>query len=175
MHPSLYKAFDSEPLGIRFRPPSEKAKRMGFFLVLKRSCSRVRPFTLINPNGESSLLALFATTFSGSRARTLISSYPFFVSSFVALRGHNLYFASLPKLRLFSSQTSALSEATTSDGLTVDAIVSKRWPILDESEGDWRSHAAAIAQSIQLIKKRLQVDLFSFYSSLPRCSFFYAY
>ncbi|KAG0499071.1 hypothetical protein HPP92_003762 [Vanilla planifolia] len=40
--------------------------------------------------------------------------------------------------------------------MTVDAIVDKRWPILDENECDWRSHAAAIALSVQLIKKRLQ-------------------
>ncbi|XP_078435885.1 peptide chain release factor 2 isoform X2 [Wolffia australiana] len=47
-------------------------------------------------------------------------------------------------------------ESKNSDGITVDSIVSKGWPILDEAEGDWRSHAAAIAQSIHLIKKRLQ-------------------
>ncbi|XP_008781100.1 peptide chain release factor PrfB2, chloroplastic isoform X1 [Phoenix dactylifera] len=137
---------------------------MGFFFVLKRSCSRVRPFPPINPNGKSSLLALFSTSLSGSRARNLISSHPFSVGSFGAPRGPNgfsgsgksLDFASLPKVRLFSSQTAALSEPTTSDGLTVDAIAAKGWPILDESESDWRSHAAAIAQSIRLIKKRLQ-------------------
>ncbi|KAK1280923.1 hypothetical protein QJS04_geneDACA004560 [Acorus gramineus] len=50
----------------------------------------------------------------------------------------------------------AFVEARTSDGLTVDGIVEQRWPILDEGEGDWKSHAAAIAQSIQIIKKRLQ-------------------
>ncbi|XP_072977962.1 peptide chain release factor PrfB2, chloroplastic [Typha angustifolia] len=65
-------------------------------------------------------------------------------------------FASLPKHMWFSSQASPLYEPTTSDGLTVDAIVAKRWAILDEDESDWRSHAASIAQSIQLIKKRLQ-------------------
>ncbi|XP_031499032.1 peptide chain release factor PrfB2, chloroplastic [Nymphaea colorata] len=47
-------------------------------------------------------------------------------------------------------------EHRTSDGLTVDDIVARGWPILDENESDWRSHAAAIAQSIQLMKKRLQ-------------------
>ncbi|KAJ4954622.1 hypothetical protein NE237_011405 [Protea cynaroides] len=50
----------------------------------------------------------------------------------------------------------AATEPRTSDGLTVNGIVAGRWPILDENEGDWKSHAAAIAQSIQLIKKRLQ-------------------
>ncbi|KAF8401341.1 hypothetical protein HHK36_012275 [Tetracentron sinense] len=57
-------------------------------------------------------------------------------------------------IRWFGSQ--AVIEPSTSDGLTVDRIVASCWAILDESEGDWKSHAAAIAQSIQLIKKRLQ-------------------
>ncbi|XP_020689983.2 peptide chain release factor PrfB2, chloroplastic isoform X1 [Dendrobium catenatum] len=66
-------------------------------------------------------------------------------------------FAIQSRSRLFSSSAGAVvSDPKTSDGLTVAAIVVKRWPILDESEGDWKSHAAAIAQSIQLIKKRLQ-------------------
>ncbi|KAJ3683053.1 hypothetical protein LUZ60_013280 [Juncus effusus] len=49
-----------------------------------------------------------------------------------------------------------IEELATSDGLTVDGIVGKGWNIAEESESDWRSHAAAIAQSIQLIKKRSQ-------------------
>lgn len=53
--------------------------------------------------------------------------------------------------------TQAAVEPSTSDGLTVDGIVASQWTILDESEGDWKSHAAAIAQSIKVIKKRLQV------------------
>lgn len=53
-----------------------------------------------------------------------------------------------------------VEEPTTSDGLTLQGIASKGWTILDEGESDWRSHAAAIAQSVQLIKKRLQVDFF---------------
>ncbi|KAH9308285.1 hypothetical protein KI387_036196, partial [Taxus chinensis] len=44
----------------------------------------------------------------------------------------------------------------TSDRLTADDIAARGWPILDESENDWRSHAAVVAQSIQLVKKRLQ-------------------
>ncbi|XP_058076960.1 peptide chain release factor PrfB2, chloroplastic-like [Magnolia sinica] len=59
-----------------------------------------------------------------------------------------------PGIRSFGSQ--AISELRTSDGLTVDDIVARSWPILDENESDWKSHSAAIAQSIQLIKKRLQ-------------------
>ncbi|OVA02541.1 Peptide chain release factor class I/class II [Macleaya cordata] len=57
-------------------------------------------------------------------------------------------------IRYFNSQ--AVIEPRTSDGLTVDDIIASRWPILDENESDWKSHAAAVAQSIQLIKKRLQ-------------------
>ncbi|GLU03090.1 hypothetical protein SLE2022_203080 [Rubroshorea leprosula] len=59
---------------------------------------------------------------------------------------------------VFSRQfgTEAATESSTSDGLTVEGIVNSRWTILDESESDWKSHAAAIAQSIRVIKKRLQ-------------------
>ncbi|XP_021772758.1 peptide chain release factor PrfB2, chloroplastic-like isoform X2 [Chenopodium quinoa] len=56
-------------------------------------------------------------------------------------------------VRCFSSQ---IADPATSDGLTVERIVASRWPILDEDEGDWKSHASAVAQSIHLIKKRLQ-------------------
>lgn len=59
------------------------------------------------------------------------------------------------RIRLFSSQA-VLEEASTSDGLTVEGIIANQWTILDESESDWKSHASAIAQSIHLIKKRLQ-------------------
>lgn len=55
--------------------------------------------------------------------------------------------------------TQAAMEPSTCDGLTVDRIIASDWPILDEDESDWKSHAAAIAQSIHLIKKRLQVQL----------------
>ncbi|KAL5996372.1 Peptide chain release factor PrfB2, chloroplastic [Asimina triloba] len=58
--------------------------------------------------------------------------------------------------RPFNSQAIALPELATSDGLTVDDIVAHSWPVLDESESDWKSHAAAVAQSIQRIKKRLR-------------------
>ncbi|CAN6295362.1 unnamed protein product [Urochloa humidicola] len=56
-----------------------------------------------------------------------------------------------------SSSTVAVTEAPiTADGLTVDSIAGKGWTILPEAESDWRSHAAAVAQSIKLIKKRLK-------------------
>ncbi|KAF5185271.1 Peptide chain release factor prfb2 protein [Thalictrum thalictroides] len=58
--------------------------------------------------------------------------------------------------RHFSSQPRvAQPQPQTSDRLTVDSIVANGWPILEESAGDWKSHAASIAQSIQLIKMRL--------------------
>lgn len=59
--------------------------------------------------------------------------------------------------RRFSTATAI--EPSTSDGLTVSGIIAHDWTILDESENDWKSHAAAIAQSIHVIKKRLQVLL----------------
>ncbi|XP_077240802.1 peptide chain release factor 2 [Tasmannia lanceolata] len=60
------------------------------------------------------------------------------------------------EFRQFFNSQASFEPSRTSDGLTVDDIVARCWPILDESEGDWKSHAAAIAQSIQLIKRRLQ-------------------
>ncbi|XP_010544200.1 PREDICTED: peptide chain release factor PrfB2, chloroplastic [Tarenaya hassleriana] len=61
--------------------------------------------------------------------------------------------------QLSSEAASVAEEATepsTSDGLTVEKIIANQWTILNESESDWKSHAAAIAQSIQVIKRRLQ-------------------
>ncbi|CAL0302323.1 unnamed protein product [Lupinus luteus] len=40
--------------------------------------------------------------------------------------------------------------------LTLEGIIANNWNILDEDDGDWKSHAAAVAQSIDLIKRRLQ-------------------
>lgn len=56
--------------------------------------------------------------------------------------------------RLACSQ--AAVESSTSDGLTVEGIITNNWTIYDENENDWKSHASAIAQSIHLIKKRLR-------------------
>lgn len=61
------------------------------------------------------------------------------------------------EIRFWSSE--AASELSNSDRLTVDGILANNWTILDENEGDWKSHAAAVAQSINLIKRRLQVKL----------------
>ncbi|KOM39273.1 hypothetical protein LR48_Vigan03g265500 [Vigna angularis] len=59
------------------------------------------------------------------------------------------------QIRFWASEAAA-SEASTSDGLTVQQILANNWNILDENEGNWKSHATAIAQSIDLIKRRLQ-------------------
>lgn len=71
-----------------------------------------------------------------------------------SLRGFHGDLARCSLVRLFGTQ--AAQEPSTSDGLTVDRILNSEWPILTEDESDWKSHAAAIAQSIHLIKKRLQ-------------------
>lgn len=62
--------------------------------------------------------------------------------------------APLSQCRCLSYHVDA--EPSTSDGLTVDGIIAKQWTILNENDIDWKSHAAAIAQSINVIKKRLQ-------------------
>ncbi|KAE8010316.1 hypothetical protein FH972_006698 [Carpinus fangiana] len=60
----------------------------------------------------------------------------------------------LKLFRYFGTEAAELP--STADGLTVEGILASNWTILDESESDWKSHAAAIAQSIHLIKKRLK-------------------
>ncbi|KAG8051180.1 hypothetical protein GUJ93_ZPchr0009g692 [Zizania palustris] len=59
-------------------------------------------------------------------------------------------------MRWFSSPAAVAEAPTTADGLTVDLIAGKGWTILPEAESDGRSHAAAVAQSVKLIKKRLK-------------------
>ncbi|KAG8093437.1 hypothetical protein GUJ93_ZPchr0012g19496 [Zizania palustris] len=59
-------------------------------------------------------------------------------------------------MRWFSSPAAVAEAPTMADGLTVDLIAGKGWTILPEAESDWRSHAAAVAQSVKLIKKRLK-------------------
>ncbi|XP_006649959.1 peptide chain release factor PrfB2, chloroplastic [Oryza brachyantha] len=61
-----------------------------------------------------------------------------------------------PTTRWFSSPAMVAEVPMTADGLTVDSIAGKGWTILPEAESDWRSHAAAVAQSVKLIKKRLK-------------------
>ncbi|KAM0890569.1 hypothetical protein ACQ4PT_026936 [Festuca glaucescens] len=65
-------------------------------------------------------------------------------------------FPLLEPTRWFSSPAPVVEAPRTADGMTVDSIADKGWTILAEAESDWRSHAAAVAQSIKLIKKRLK-------------------
>lgn len=113
------------------------------------------------PSGFSLFFTKFTKNPSGSN-QNLAKAYPFefrnlqdmtLASGFSILRQNILKTPS--GFRCFATQ--AAVEPSTSDGLTVDGIVANQWTILDERESDWRSHAAAIAQSIQVIKKRLQV------------------
>ncbi|XXG84422.1 hypothetical protein AAC387_Pa10g1938 [Persea americana] len=74
---------------------------------------------------------------------------------------HTPQFAKRPPFFLrftrgFAASSQPELDPQTSDGLTVDGIVARSWPILDEGESDWRSHAASVALSIQLIKRRLR-------------------
>ncbi|KAI4358080.1 hypothetical protein L6164_001983 [Bauhinia variegata] len=57
---------------------------------------------------------------------------------------------------LVSTGSFAATELSTSDGLTVEGILANNWTILPENESDWKSHATALAQSIHVIKRRLQ-------------------
>lgn len=83
------------------------------------------------------------------------SGYPSILCKTAILStGYNHGMGFVNGIRFFGSQA---AEPCTSDGLTVERIVANGWPILDESESDWRSHASAIAQSIHLIKRRLKV------------------
>ncbi|PNX71779.1 peptide chain release factor 2-like protein, partial [Trifolium pratense] len=77
-------------------------------------------------------------------------SIPFFSS-----RNGYSHGLSPTRARFWASQPAA-AEPSTSDGLTVQQILANNWPILDENDSDWKSHAMAIAQSIHLIKRRLQ-------------------
>ncbi|KAK4793977.1 hypothetical protein SAY86_011971 [Trapa natans] len=112
------------------------------------SCS---PGILNSPHGSCRKSALQKSLFLASAhdfAKNSCWGSPSTLSS-VAWRTHDF-----GGLRLLGTQ--AAVEASTSDGLTVDRILSNQWPILDENESDWKSHATAISQSINLIKRRLQ-------------------
>ncbi|ONK67582.1 uncharacterized protein A4U43_C05F1530 [Asparagus officinalis] len=106
-------------------------KSITVFFLLKNSTSKPGLLPSLNPNlGFTS--PRYLTSASASKPRWLSSS------------------SSSPPA------AAVLSDPRTSDGMTVDAIAAKGWAILEEGEGDWKSHAAAVAQSIRLIKKRLQ-------------------
>ncbi|KAL8118919.1 peptide chain release factor PrfB2, chloroplastic isoform X1 [Apium graveolens] len=93
---------------------------------------------LINTNQASGYNSLLKK-FSGS---ILFSVHPLKISSFCKSE------------RFFGSE--AAVELSSSDGLTVEGIISNQWPIVEKSVSDWKSHASSIAQSIHLIKKRLK-------------------
>lgn len=42
------------------------------------------------------------------------------------------------------------------EGLKAEDIIGRGWQITEDSESDWRSHAAAVARSLQLIKGRMR-------------------
>ncbi|ONM36911.1 hypothetical protein ZEAMMB73_Zm00001d043092 [Zea mays] len=52
-----------------------------------------------------------------------------------------------------------VSKKEVCDALCEDSIADKGLTILPEAESDWRSHAAAVAQSVKLIKKRLKESM----------------
>ncbi|KAM0954426.1 putative peptide chain release factor class I, peptide chain release factor 2 [Dioscorea sansibarensis] len=115
---------------------------MLLFSILKRSLPR-------SPNPKIPIFySILQSPFHSARSRIRVLNGSI---GFVGSLGRMDFSCFPTRFRWFSS-----SEAATSDGLTVDGIVAKGWTILDEDDGDWKSHAAAIAQSIQLIKKRLQ-------------------
>ncbi|CAE5960409.1 unnamed protein product [Arabidopsis arenosa] len=101
--------------------------------------------SLSNPDSSSSVLVSrrsYNSTPASSSFRFNSGKISYYESNFVSTT------------RSLSSE--AVAVATTCDGLTVERIIANQWPILDENESDWKSHAAAISQSIQVIKRRLQ-------------------
>ncbi|KAL9277353.1 hypothetical protein ACSQ67_025106 [Phaseolus vulgaris] len=60
----------------------------------------------------------------------------------------------LLQIRFWVSKVAATP--STSDGLTVQKVLASNWNILDENDDDWKSHFAAVAQSINLIKRNLR-------------------
>ncbi|KAK8918312.1 hypothetical protein KSP39_PZI022131 [Platanthera zijinensis] len=134
---------------------------MAFFKLLSTIYSKAAPFPDKIPTGMKPIIRLFySSIYFGNQIS--INSSEKLKSGFSPIHKptglqKSSYFFVVSWTRWFSSSEDAvLSDPKTSDGMTVDDIVSKKWPILDENDGDWKSHAASIAQSIQLIKKRLQ-------------------
>ncbi|RDY09381.1 Peptide chain release factor PrfB2, chloroplastic, partial [Mucuna pruriens] len=84
--------------------------------------------------------------------RHVSNSLPWFASNSVP---SGSYSNGSLHVRSWASEAAA-TEPSTSDGLTVQAILAHNWTVLDENDNDWKSHATAIAQSIHLIKRRLQ-------------------
>ncbi|PRQ42376.1 putative peptide chain release factor 1, peptide chain release factor 2 [Rosa chinensis] len=113
--------------------------------------------------GSSSFSPKTSKTLSGSlqNIKNLIASGESFglssnlgVPVVKSLCGFHGGIATCSLVRFYGAQ--AAQEPSTADGLTVDRILNSEWSIMAEDESDWKSHAAAIAQSVHLIKKRLQ-------------------
>uniref|UniRef100_A0A2N9IDN1 Peptide chain release factor domain-containing protein n=1 Tax=Fagus sylvatica TaxID=28930 RepID=A0A2N9IDN1_FAGSY len=108
-------------------------------------CSDSLP-SIKNPNGFNQIPLFSTLSASGSCSNSLPSSKnPCQLHQSPVIWSQSRYFG-----------TEAAVQPSTSDGLTVEGIMDSNWTILDESENDWKSHAAAVAQSIHLVKKRLK-------------------
>jgi hypothetical protein len=68
-------------------------------------------------------------------------------------------------LSIASSPSEGESSARSDEKSGAADVASRGWQIHEEDDSDWRSHAAAIARSIQLIKARLQVGIKSLTAS----------
>lgn len=122
------------------------------YYFLRRRSPRITTTTF------SSFLSKLVGNLSDSPSPTLFScrhlshSLPFFSSTWLSRDAYSHGLLSPTRARFCASQPAA-AEHSTSD---VQGILANNWPILDENDSDWKSHAAAIAQSIHLIKRRLQ-------------------
>lgn len=127
---------------------------MSYYFLRRRSL-RITTTTF------SSFLSKLVGNLSDSPSPTLFScrhlshALPFFSSTWLSREVYSHGLLSPTQARFWASQPAA-AEHSTSDGLTIQGILAKNWPILDENDSDWKSHASAIAQSIHLIKRRLQ-------------------
>jgi hypothetical protein len=89
---------------------------------------------------------------------------------------HSLSWSSDSKCAPWSTSVSPLkpycTEARTDESVSAQSsydssgaaeVAARGWQITDETESDWRGHAAAIARSIQLMKTRMVVLAFSYF------------
>eukprot|EP01018_Ginkgo_biloba_P008750 Gb_09148 [translate_table: standard] len=146
---------------------------MGFSLTGRRRCPRGKNSVALSiANCLSSLL--MPTRFCCSNSSSIISKcysfqhgvhqkplkgLGFMGRDFGAQctqRARNLIALSQFPVNLCNYSVSADCQERSAGGLTAEDIVARGWQILEESESDWRSHAAVVAQSILLIKRRLQ-------------------
>lgn len=151
-----------EFLLIKFRYRGEKSEMSSFFIKRSRSRSlllwqthgiKIRSILFSSYNSLSdaavSTRSFKTTTFGFKSGKVSHLNEKFGIFAYSG--GSNFVSTTRP----LSSE--AVAVAATCDGLTVERIIANQWPILDENDSDWKSHAAAISQSIQVIKRRLQV------------------